>query len=167
MKMADKKFPCQVISINVEGVLEHIQVTCRVKDACIKVNIENGVLSEDYIIDAEDIDKVACFVKNNEQEFQKEVWKALRINTWNLLRPFGECLEVYQGMYILILTHNISKSVIDFLLRGNIDYAKIELQKEEAHDLIQGVVLRSRLSCLDQGRKFSVGADVYTVKQTN
>lgn len=45
--------------------------------------------------------------------------------------------------------------------------AKIELQKEEAHDLIQGVVLRSRLSCLDQGRKFSVGTDVYTVKQTN
>lgn len=47
MKMDDEKFPCQVLSINIEGVLERIQVTCQIPEARVKVTIENGVFSKD------------------------------------------------------------------------------------------------------------------------
>jgi hypothetical protein len=165
--MDNKKFSCQVESINVEGVLERIQVTCRIPEARVRVTIEKGVFSKDYTIEAENVDKVTCFIKSNEKAFHKEIRETLRINTWSLVQPFGKCLEAYSNLYILILTHDVPKRVENLLLKGNRHYAKVKLQKEEEHDLIQGVVSRSKLYLLDQARKFVIGTDVYTVIQTN
>lgn len=167
MQMNDEKFSCQVESINVEGVLERIQVTCRIPEARVRVTIEKGVFSKDYTIEAENVDKVTCFIKSNEKAFHKEIRETLRINTWSLVQPFGKCLEAYSNLYILILTHDVPKRVENLLLKGNRHYAKVTLQKEKEHNLIQGVVSRYKSYFLNQIRKFSVGLDVYTVTQTN
>lgn len=76
---------------------------------------------------------------------------------------FCEYSEICPNLYVLILTHDIPKKVEDLLLKGNRHYARVKLQKEEEHDLIQWVVLRYKLGFLNQGRKFVIGTDVYTV----
>lgn len=131
------------------------------------MTIENGVFPKDYTIETGDVDKATCSIKSNEEGFHKEIQETLQISTWRLLQLFCECLEVYPNLYVLILTHDIPKRVEDLLLKGNRHYAKVKFQKEKEHDLIQGVVSRSRLHFLDQARKFVIGTDVYTVIQIN
>lgn len=127
------------------------------------MTIENGVFSKDCTIEAGDVDKATCSIKSNEKVFHKKIQETLQIITWRLLQLFCEYSEIYPNLYVLILTHDIPKKVEDLLLKGNRHYARVKLQKEEEHDLIQGVVLRYKLGFLNQGRKFVIGTDVYTV----